>query len=423
MPHKLPILALLAITVSVTGCMSVERGAIRVCEVPQQYLMERRTLQVPIDFRLLGRPADPEHLVDSGDTLGIYIADILGEPDQLPAVSYPNFRQRNGPIEPYVGHPVAVEADGQIDLPFIMPLDVRGMTVPEVRQAIIDEYVLNRELIAPDAENIQVSLIAPRARRIHVVRQDTRYNVPGLQRTDQFEISRRWAGSTLYLEADDCTVLSALLKTGGLPGIDARNEIWVMKGIRPEEMHNYFPPTDSTLAGELPMMLSDNQSKIIRIPLEITPGAEIPFNEEDIVLDDGDVVFLPRRDGDVFLTGGLLGGGRYPLNRDRDLDVLEAIAAATGNTHGPVGAPRTSTQFRSGPGNVIPPTNLVIVRRISDQQQIKIAVDLRKAVDDPNERILIRQGDLLILRYRLSEIVANTLLNLTDFTLPLNTVW
>lgn len=394
-----------------------------VCEVPDQYLVERRTLQVPIDFRTLGRPADPEHIVDAGDTLGVYIADILGDPDTLPAVSYPNFRQRNGPIEPYVGHPIEVEADGEIDLPFIMPLDVRGMTVPEVRQAIIDEYVLNRELIAPDAENIQVSLIAPRARRIHVVRQDTRYNVPGLQRTDQFEISRRWAGSTLYLEADDCTVLSALLKTGGLPGIDARNEIWVMKGVKPEEMGQHFTPTDSTLAGELPMMLPGSDSKIIRIPLEMVPGQPPQFDPDDVILDDGDVVFLPRRDGDVFLTGGLLGGGRYPLNRDRDLDVLEAIAAATGNSHGPVGAPRTSTQFRSGPGNVIPPTNLVIVRRVSDLEQIKIAVDLRKAVNDPRERILVRPGDLLILRYRLSEIVANTFLNLTDFNLPLNTVW
>lgn len=418
----LPLLAMAALLAN-TGCQTVDEGAYPVCNIPPEYAVKRRTLETPIDVRLLDRPAEVDHIIDDGDTLGIYIADILGTRDELPAVDYPNFRLRNGPVEPYVGQPVRVQNNGTIHLPYLKPLEVKGMTLAEVRAEIILKYVYEKQMITEGTEHVEVSMIAPRAHRIHVVRQDTRYNVPGLQRSDQFEISRRWAGSTLYLEKADCTVLTALMRTGGMPGIDARNEIWVMKGLKPEECEKYVPPTSWTLAGEMPMVLTDEDSRIIRIPLEIVPGEPPPFDTNDIVLEDGDVVFLPRRDGDVFLTGGLLGGGRYPLNRDRDLDILEAMAATTGNTLGPVGSPKTATQFRSGPGNVIAPSNVVIVRRIADDQQIKITVDLKKALSDPSERILIAPGDLIILRYRPREIVVNTLLNLTDFSLPLNTLW
>jgi protein involved in polysaccharide export with SLBB domain len=394
-----------------------------------------------LDFRLLATPPTPVHTVDTGDTLGIYIADILGERESLPSVDYPNFRLKNAPITPFVGQPISVEPDGTIHLPMVGAVLVRGLNLAQVRDLLIHKYSIEKQLIRPGRDSVTVSLISARAAKVYVVRQDTRYNLPGLQQANQFETSRRWAGTTLYLEPGESHVLNALMKTGGLPGIDARNEIWVMKGVPSDQSDQMLtdldrftqlpgdnlPPeaiyhVEEELTHEPPFMLTLQHSNFIRIPLEVPLGQELPFKPDDVNLQDGDIVFLPRRDGDVYLTGGLLPPGRYPLNRDRDLDVVEAIAAATGNNLGPVYAPRSTGQFRSGPGNIIPATDVIIVRRLNYKHQMKIYVDLRKAMDDPSERVLIAPGDLLILNYKPWEIISNVMLNFVNFSYGLETL-
>ena len=390
---------------------------------PQQLRLDRRAASrsklVPLDHRFLGGVVPKEHVVGVGDVLGIYVADVLGKREDLPAVLYPHYRIRNAPTEPFVGQPTKVETDGTIQLPYAPPIHVAGMTLQQVREAIRHEYSIRTDLVKPGRDNTVVTLITPRFFRIHVFRQDTRYNVPGLQRPDEFEISRRWAGTILYLEPKEATVITALLQTGGLPGIDARNEIWIMKRVSAEEASRSDVPLDEKLVGQLPMMFPKDNTKLIRIPLHVPLDDALPFHPEDVVLGDGDVVFLPQRDGDVFLTGGLLGGGRFPLARDRDIDILEAIAIATGNPLGPVGDANSMVRFRSGPGSVIPPTDAVVVRRLSEHEQFKIRVDLRKAVDDPTERLVIAPGDLILLNYRPKELVGNVILNLFDYNFAL----
>ena len=241
------------------------------------------------------------------------------------------------------------------------------------------------------------------------------------KRQTQFEISRRWAGSTLFLEPKDASVLSALLRTGGLPGIDARNEIWVMKGLPEDEIDKIQEtPMETNLKGNLPMMLAKHDSKLIRIPLSHEVGSPLPFDPKDTLLGDGDVVFLPKREGDHFLTGGLLPPGRVPLERDRDIDVIEAIAKATGSTLGAPGGFRSPVQFNGGPGNIFAPTELIVVRRTEANVQYKIRVDLQKAMDDPTERLRIIPGDLLVLRYRPHELAGNVFLNLFDLGVTFN---
>jgi hypothetical protein len=193
-----------------------------------------------------------------------------------------------------------------------------------------------------------------------------------------------------------------------------------MKRVPPEEASMMQIPVDQQkIVGALPIMLPKENTKLIRIPLHVPIDQPLPFDREDVVLGDGDVVFLPRRDGDVFLTGGLLGGGRFPLARDRDIDILEAIAIAAGNPLGPVGDVENVVQFRSGPGNIIPPSDAVVVRRRGETQQFKIRVDLRKAMNDPTERLIIAPGDLIMLNYRPKELAGNVLLNLFDFNFAL----
>ena len=60
-------------------------------------------------------------------------------------------------------------------------------------------------------------------------------------------------------------------------------------------------------------------------------------------------VRVEARDRDVFYTGGLLPGGAYLLPRDRDTNVLEAIAMAGGSIGGGLGsAGRSGATFGGG---------------------------------------------------------------------------
>jgi protein involved in polysaccharide export with SLBB domain len=403
------------------GCNSLTKNALRPCEIPIEAIPESRSRRVPIDHRHLGAPIEHEHRVMAGDVLGVYIADIVGKRDELPQVSYPSFRTKNAPIEPFVGLPFKVESDGTLHLPYVDAIHVEGLTIPDVREAIIHTYVADKKLIKPGRDNVAVSLITPKYHRIYVVRQDTRYNVPGLQAPDQFEISRRWSGTTLYLEPKEASVLTSLMMTGGLPGIDAMNEIWVMKGVPEHDLETACLPIIEKLEGPTPIMLSKEDSKLVRIPLHHTLGEALPFSKDDVVLGNGDVVFLPRRDGDTFMTGGMLPAGRFPLPRDRDLEILEAIAISTGANFGPAGGSR-SPNFKGGGGGLIPPTDVVIVRRISETEQYKICVDLKKCLDDPTQRVRIAPGDLIVLKFKGKELAGNLALNLFNLNFTLSRV-
>ena len=406
---------------ALTGCTSILDCSVRPCDLTLDSIPESRSTQVQIDHRLLGTPIDAEHTVTKGDVLGIYIADVLGDREELPQVAYPSFRTKNSPIEPFVGQPIKVESNGTIKLPYVEPIYVEGMSLPQVRDEISNQYVNIQGLVKEGRSNVFVSLITPRFHRIYVVRQDTRYNTPGVISTSEQEISRRWSGTTPYLEPKEASVLTALMRTGGLPGIDAKNELWVMKGISKDEIDSVGIPNLQKLEGLSPMMIPKSTSKMVRIPLMQQLGEEFPFTQEDVVLGDGDVVFLPRRDGDHFMTGGMLPSGRYPLPRDRDLDILEAIAISTGPQFGP-GAGTRPPNFAGGGKGVFPPTDVVIIRRLAADKQIKIHVDLKKCLEDPSERIRIARGDLVLLKFKKKEMAGNIAMNLFNLNFTISRV-
>ena len=112
------------------------------------------------------------------------------------------------------------------------------------------------------------------------------------------------------------------------------------------------------------------------------------------------MVVIEPRNTEVYYTGGLLGGGEFPLPRDRGIDVLEAIAAA-GQSVGAV--------QQNGFG-VLPqrtPTELLILRQRPGQGQLNIRVDVDRALSDPSQRIQVQAGDLLILRHTRREQIQN----------------
>jgi hypothetical protein len=127
-------------------------------------------------------------------------------------------------------------------------------------------------------------------------------------------------------------LLHALAVTGGLPGTDAAREIWIFKRSGLSDPH-------AICVAELQARTADFaegevvNNQVVRIPLTGSPGEGLPFTQADVQLDDGDVVYVPRRE-EYFYVGGLVGGAKIPLPRDEDIDVIEAISLANGSVGG-----------------------------------------------------------------------------------------
>jgi hypothetical protein len=70
---------------------------------------------------------------------------------------------------------------------------------------------------------------------------------------------------------------------------------------------------------------------VTRIPLRYNPSTPPTFTKEDIILHEGDIVIIRSRDDRNFCHCRVLGGGEHPLPRDKDLDIIGAIAIAGGS--------------------------------------------------------------------------------------------
>ena len=147
-----------------------------------------------------------------------------------------------------------------------------------------------------------------------------------------------------------------------------------------------------------------DQANVIRIPIRGEEGSFPNLSEADITLEDGDVLFIEGRERDVFYTGGLLEGGRFPLPRDFEIDVLEAISMAGG----------IEQQGGTRVGTTIPPTQVTVLRKCGCEQ-VAIDVDLRYVYAEPSERVIIQPGDMIVLEYRKDETVKNAFLSVLQF--------
>jgi len=212
--------------------------------------------------------------------------------------------------------------------------------------------------------------------------------------------------SSIQLPAGENDVLHALSETGGMPGERARNEIIIFRGGQRNDVDSLVQEVN---APNTQPRTGLDEANMIRIPIEAERGQFPNLSEDDITLFDGDVVYIQGREEDVFYTGGLLEGGRFPLPRDYRLDVLEAIAIAGGSGSGSAGS--------NGIGrasSILPATQVTILRKCGCEQTA-IDVDLRYALADPSERVIIQPGDLIILEFRKKELITNTIAQVFTF--------
>ena len=538
---------------------------------PQELDGEMRSSKQTIDLSLLRQTPPPAYLLDTGDTLGIVIEGVLGRPEDVPPVYYPTDKD----VAPSIGYPIPVREDGTISIPYAAPIYVRGLSIRQTEELIRKTFTVDKQILRQGEDRILVALQRPRFYNVLVIRQEAQ----GQELTPQAGqagtllpgISKRGTGKLVSLQAYKNDVLHALAQTGGLPGLDAENTIYVIRRrtgggadmpqefgppeqlapalppqpapgfqgqlwphpqqqqqphqqhpqppaetIRPiahfesgtpqatthadgvewqnvvdevppapgrevrqaQSVEGAFPPAPAPATGPAPSpgaagyggfapappnpyaspyaapnmgagpggfapqpqpplepipqglpghsptmeypgipeglpseyaAMVDRGAQVIRIPIRLGPGESPLFSEMDVILQEGDIVFIESRDTEVFYTGGLLGGGQHMLPRDYDIDIIEAISIASGRNQGSSG-----TGFGSRIGGIsalnrdisVGASDVVILRKAGDGQLIPIRVNLNRADRDPKHRVRILPGDYIVLQYKPHEAVA-----------------
>jgi protein involved in polysaccharide export with SLBB domain len=306
-----------------------------------------------------------------------------------------------------VGFPIQVRLDGTISLPRIDTLRVEGMTLPEVEAAIRRVYI-EKQILAQIkgvvTARILVSLARPRTYHILVLREDSPaptsqgavVSSPQAYGAPEFiSIARKGTGWELNLPAYNNDVMTAIAKSGGLPGTDALDEVIVQRNAKRNGSWEGIIQDFNSHGVPYPIP----GTPIYRIPLRVRPGNLAPLRPEDIVLHDGDVLYIPAREERLFYTAGLIAPGQHIMPRDTDLDVLEALARVRAPFFNGNFAATNFNGVNTQPGLGMPsPTLLTVVRKLPHGGQIPIRVDVGKAIRNPRERILVQPGDILVLQ-------------------------
>ena len=363
-----------------------------------------------INFLNLRRTPPEQYVLSKGDVLGIYIQGITGDAAVPPPV---NFADQDS--QPAIGYPVPIRDDGYISLPLIAPIRVTGLTVGEAEAKIVRAYTQDKEILLEGNEKIIVTLMQRRTYNVLVIREDggaTNNSSRGLNRNEIFlDEALTTESFSIELPNYENDVLHALSETGGMPGESARNEILILRGAmnggqNPNAIVQAVGQTGNNRSQTL------EGANVVRIPIRGETGSFPQLSEDDITLEDGDVVFIKGRQRDVFYTGGLLDGGRFPLPRDYDIDVLEAMAMAGGSVSASAGSGGNGSF--SGIGNILPATQVTVLRKCGCEQ-VAIDVDLRYALAEPCERVIVQPGDLIILEYRKNELFTNSFVSIFQF--------
>lgn len=407
-----------------TGCTAILQpiDGIPAKKVPPQLFAEPKNDLVPVDVSLLSLEPPRDYEIGAGDILGVYIEGVLpfnppNAPPQPPPINFPDALSV---LPPSIGYPIPVQEDGTLSLPLLEPLNVENLTLEQVRDAIRDAYIDN-DILRPEKARPIVTVIKERTYDVIVIREDNAQRgggggggggeIRGL--TDDSA-----TGGLVKLPAYQNDILHALVQTGGLPGLTAKNEVLILRASKADKrkraqfMREFYAHRAAIMLDPCacPPEIPDDPTTL-RIPLRVKPGVIPNLTDDDVRLETGDIVYIESRETEVYYTGGLLPGGEFPLPRDYDLDVLGAMALAGqgvynsnslgGGRGGGAGAVGQGLQSNASPGL------LYILRKTPCNGQIAIEVDLNAAINDPRQRPLVQAGDMLILQYKCEEEIVN----------------
>jgi protein involved in polysaccharide export with SLBB domain len=404
-----------------SGC-SPYRTAIPASMIRPNSLDSPRSSQEPVNYARLCQPRPDVYQLAPRDVLAVYIEGVLpGDNPGAPSMPPVNYFDADQDLPPSIGYPIVVREDGTIALPLVPPISVTGLSVSEAEYAVRKAYTVDRRLLRAEAARIIVTLMVPRTYNLLVIREDLGGQSPT---AGGVEPQRQDIVVPVRLRAYENDLLHALSESGGLPGNDAKNEVIILHGA------SDTPEMRAQARGALEDPLTRKQffaqfRNITRVPLRINPkDPPVSLSTNDIILQRGDIVFVESREAEVFYTGGLLPGSQFSIPRDYDLDVLGAISIAGGGLAAGVGgnAHRSygSSSFTPTPlASLLPPTQVIVIRKGREQLQT-IKLDIRTALTDPKQRILIQPNDLIMLEYTDFAMVMNTILSTISFDFDVN---
>lgn len=426
------LLSLLAATIlplTTSGCISSAVHAVPASRLAPEMLPKSRSARVPIDYTLLRQQPPETYIIGVKDILGIYIQDVVPstanrqEPNilNLPVLTQSDYYPPRGLVNsPAVGLPIEINSEGKVILPLVAPIKLAGLTLTQAVEKIRHEYSDKEHILEKGRERIMITLIRPRVHRIVVLRDDIPFSPTFQPQGGAALLTRRGTANVIDLPAFENDVLHALSVTGGLPGIDAFSTIWVFRA-RTASADSFDAVKRRIDAGEsletiTKQMRVDHTA--VRIPLRACPDEPLPFGPSDVVLQTGDVVYVETRQTEYFYSGGLLPAGQVPLPRDYDVDVIGALALSTGSVGGPAGGEGSMAFQLKGiynPGAIIPPTRVLILRKLPNGEQIQIRVDLKRAKYDQRERVIIAPNDVVMLYYKPGEVAGNFAMNFASY--------
>lgn len=407
-----------------SGCTSI-RG-VPAARVPD--LVKARTKSNLIEIsltRLRQTPPDVYQLAEK-DVLGIFIQNVLGSAEEAPPVNFPEDASQ----APAIGFPIPVREDGTVALPLVDPIKVAGLTVTQATDAIRKAYTEDREILVKGEDRIIVTLMRRRHHRVLVVREEDSKQRVGGTLEQLLGPTKKGTGYAIDLPAYENDVLHALNETGGLPGLDAERYVLIYKGgfAGSAERDAIVASLNGGL-GECGCRIPlPDDPNVIKVPIRFYPEELPQFEERDIILEDGDVVYVPSRDRERYYTGGVLAGGEHLLPRDYDLNVLQAISIAGGSfgagtgigALGGQGGGANNIYGNAGTGAIAPSRAIVLRKLPNCGTEIPIEINLKKAINDPSERILVAPEDTIIVRYTIWEELGNAALSLFQFNYFLN---
>lgn len=410
-----------------TGCAALTNpvaNGVPVRRLPPELLSgPSREAMITTPLTLLKQPTPDIYRLAAGDVLGMYIEGVLPatspNPNAAPSNPPVYFPSQIDPLSrglpPALGFPIPIRDDGTIDLPLVDAIQVQGMSITEAADAVRRAY-MESGILQAGRERVIVTVMQPRRTRVLVFRQETGGFSSGGRGDIAVSNQKRGTGHVVDLRAYENDVLNALTESGGLPGLDAYSNVIVFKGAQRNPI--VMEALETLPAGRDPLYVADLCPKVVIFPTRIMPGQPLPFRPQDVILEEGDIVFLEARAVDLFYTGGLLPAAEFVLPRDYDLDVVEAIAQVRGTlVHGAFGGNALAGNLiQPGLGNPNP-SRLTVLRRIPEGGHLPIQVDLNLALRDSRERINIQAGDVLILQETPGEAVARYITQTFTFSL------
>ncbi|MEM1061830.1 MAG: hypothetical protein AAGJ97_05810, partial [Planctomycetota bacterium] len=251
-----------------------------------------REAKQPIDLALLARPGADINVLGPYDLIGVLIEGVVTQPEQVPPAQYPLAVAQNIEV-PAIGVPFRLGPDGTVKLPQLEKrIKLSGLTVVEAEERIRKAYVEDEQILKENVALIRLELLQANSDRVVVIRADRPETGPVANTRAIQLVNTNGSAEEVFLRTPQNDVLHALAATGGLPGENALDEVWILRGIenRDARVAELCAATKNTLDLDAPNTLAVASDRITRIPLRVYPGEALPFAPEDVILDEGDIV-------------------------------------------------------------------------------------------------------------------------------------